>query len=473
MVLMKWCKNQRYRMYFINISITAATVLIAFIVLELAARLVIPRTSLEVASRIKNNITVVQRSFGANPSFVSHPYLAYQPVDVEILRDGCTIDGDFFALEKPESTLRVACLGGSTTMRGYPRHLKNALKVCFPDKKIEVMDWGCSHWTIVESMLNYMLRGRLFSPDIVIVHHGFNDVIPMLRKDFRLDYSHYRKPFAFDGISWMDIATYRSWFITWVKLRLNVGLADLTMATVNFAAGGDAYYSIYKIPDEQFIPYKQCLDAITKTCVADNADVILAGMIYNRETDYPASNLLMIDRFNEIAKEKAETDGFLYVDVQRNFAHRPDYFEDVIHLHGPGDQVKGFLLASAAATVHGGTPCVYISDDENSQAGLPESMDYDKANDRCLAIHTNMFHSHNRLMEIFVRENGNEPQLLARIDNPPPIDTLIWKAGQKGIEAPFQDGPQFGNQYDFWVYTTATQVHPPFINVQPILFEEK
>lgn len=87
------------------------------------------------------------------------------------------------AREKPPGSLRVACIGGSTTTQGpeddatYPARLEAKLRERFPGRALEVLNLGVSAtWS------NYWLQGdredQLFAlaPDVVVQYDGINDL---------------------------------------------------------------------------------------------------------------------------------------------------------------------------------------------------------------------------------------------------------------------------------------------------------
>jgi len=86
-----------------------------------------------------------------------------------------------FSIEKPRDTLRIVCLGGSTTVQGetnedtYPALLEKKLRIRYPQQKIEVLNLGVSgarstYWL---SRLDYLFS---LHPDIIIQYEGINDI---------------------------------------------------------------------------------------------------------------------------------------------------------------------------------------------------------------------------------------------------------------------------------------------------------
>lgn len=450
------------REFWVNTGVCCASILFCLTAIELTARFIIHTKYPSLEEDLLRTQDVIRRSFAQEPLFKPHPYLSYVPSDTEIMEDGCIIAGEKFSLNKSLDTLRIACLGGSTTMRAYPIHLKIALEQCFPDKKIEVMDWGCSNWTIMESMINYMNRARLFRPDAVIVHEGVNDVAPRLRKSFRFDYSHYRKAYTFEKYAWYDTIFYQSWMATWLRFRTGRNIANLTYASVQ-PYPADENHNYLEPPESTALAYRECLDAIVKIAKSDGAAPIFAGMIYNATFDALAEQVPVIEQHNAIARDYAHKENVLYADMQRHFGIRQELFTDQVHLVGIGNQIKGFLLASAVAMVKEGTPCVWATGQDSNKSG-----NFTEPENRRITIHWNSFHHDIQYVKIFVRVNGDKEKLLIKKPGTY-LDSFNWDSGRADVEPEFRNGPAFGKTYEFAIYTEGAQgPYPPLLMVKAV-----
>lgn len=88
---------------------------------------------------------------------------------------------EFFRMPKPADTYRIFCLGGSTTF-GYPygvlgsfsRFLQDRLQAVFPEKKIEVVNFGITA-TNSFTVLDMARDAVAYSPDLIIVYDGHNE----------------------------------------------------------------------------------------------------------------------------------------------------------------------------------------------------------------------------------------------------------------------------------------------------------
>lgn len=113
--------------------------------------------------------------------------------------------GPDFIAEKPPGTLRVACLGASTTANNiadderdysYPELLRDGLARSLADRRpghdVEVLNCGIGGWVSTDILINFLLNILYLKPDYVILYHGFNDLHLHLMPDFRTDYAHGR-----------------------------------------------------------------------------------------------------------------------------------------------------------------------------------------------------------------------------------------------------------------------------------------
>lgn len=86
-----------------------------------------------------------------------------------------------FEVPKPPGTVRVACIGGSTTVAGrtnqetYPALLEKRLRARYPGLALEVLDLGVSSVTS-EHWLNELHQVLDFEPDVVVQYQAINDV---------------------------------------------------------------------------------------------------------------------------------------------------------------------------------------------------------------------------------------------------------------------------------------------------------
>jgi len=90
--------------------------------------------------------------------------------------------GDEFSAKKPHDTIRIFCMGASSTF-GYgipPKELYNQklekmLTYSFPLKRFEVINAGVSGYTVLQGLR--LLQGEIinYDPDVITVYFGWNE----------------------------------------------------------------------------------------------------------------------------------------------------------------------------------------------------------------------------------------------------------------------------------------------------------
>ncbi len=96
---------------------------------------------------------------------------------------------------KPSGEIRIVCLGGSTvygvgrdTMT-WPAILERELRAARPDARIRVLNLGVSNFTSHMDLVQWVLKGVAFHPDLVLVYSGANDLVILGATDPRSDAS--------------------------------------------------------------------------------------------------------------------------------------------------------------------------------------------------------------------------------------------------------------------------------------------
>ncbi len=110
----------------------------------------------------------------------------------------------YYEMEKDTNTVRVLCLGGSTTrfigadsIDRYPAILQHVLDKRTDGKKYEVLNAGMDWYTSKHSLINYAAYCRNFKADKVVVMHAINDIYRSFSPPqfsvgaYEKDYSHF------------------------------------------------------------------------------------------------------------------------------------------------------------------------------------------------------------------------------------------------------------------------------------------
>ena len=108
--------------------------------------------------------------------------------------------GEDIALEKPDDVYRIVAIGGSTTFgvylpwrESYPYFLQQVLRERFGTDRIEVINAGLTGSTVAETFHRLPTQILPLEPDMVVVYHAFNDLLPRVFNDYQDDYYHFRR----------------------------------------------------------------------------------------------------------------------------------------------------------------------------------------------------------------------------------------------------------------------------------------
>lgn len=137
--------------------------------------------------------------------YYAHPYTGYAMKPGYTRRGFEQINslgfrGEEIELKKPEGVYRIVAIGGSTTFgvylpwqQSYPYQLQIELRERFGTDKIEVINAGLTGSTSAESFHRMVTQVLPTDPDMVIIYHAFNDLLPRMFNDYQEDYYHFRK----------------------------------------------------------------------------------------------------------------------------------------------------------------------------------------------------------------------------------------------------------------------------------------
>ena len=108
--------------------------------------------------------------------------------------------GEEVSLAKPEGVYRILAVGGSTTFgvylpwnESYPYYLQEELRARFGTDAIEVINAGLTGSTAAESFHRLPTQLLPTDPDMVVIYHAFNDLLPRVFNDYEDDYFHFRR----------------------------------------------------------------------------------------------------------------------------------------------------------------------------------------------------------------------------------------------------------------------------------------
>ncbi len=269
--------------------------------------------------------------------------------------------GPEWEVARAPGVLRIACLGGSTTggsdqkegyARLYPSLLEKLLAAQL-GRPVEVMNFGMPGWTSAETAVNYFLNVVDFDPDVVVVHHAVNDVMPRLWPGFESDYSHFRRP-------WKEpsYGTLGRFLIGTSALCGAIGLKQNEDFTLNWLVGVplDPTDMETELAPETALAFRRNVRSVCDAVRARGGVPVIATMPFSKNPDFfrpPRGPLIRIgiSEHNELLRDLAREERFLLVDLARAFDRRaPELgptFVDYVHVKLAGNQAKAELIADA------------------------------------------------------------------------------------------------------------------------------
>src|SRR5688572_15098878 len=138
--------------------------------------------------------------YGSISASVRDPMLMYdRDADLYVPRPGYEMEGgrinikinslgfrgDEFTREKPPNTIRIVCLGASTTFNTevssnhatWPHRLQEKLQAAYPGVRIEVINAAVGGYVAADSLKNLRHRVLPLDPDLVIYYEANNEIV--------------------------------------------------------------------------------------------------------------------------------------------------------------------------------------------------------------------------------------------------------------------------------------------------------
>ena len=284
--------------------------------------------------------------------------------------------------EKLADTVRIVCLGGSTTFCPYASddahtwtaRLEAMLGQHYAPHRIEVINYSAPGYNSAESLTTFALRAIDRDPDLVIIHHGWNDLSQGTAPGLVSDYTHVRKAGAVGRQGWQyKLATYRVYLLVkkrWGWARRPKGtMEDLDPRVVEIMERN--LESIILLAKPRGI--QPVLVTFASQLPADDDPEALAKVgrieqliLIHRFT--PAGLFRAVKAVNDGVRRVAERHGLLLVDLA-NTLPREGCFGDFAHKTDEG--LEGFADLLARAMIEDGVIDRVLARRESSTAPVP------------------------------------------------------------------------------------------------------
>jgi lysophospholipase L1-like esterase len=240
--------------------------------------------------------------------------------------------GQKIKIVKPDNTVRIFCLGGSTTVsantRGhYPQLMQDKLNRSYKNVHFEVMNAAGDAFSSAHSFVNFALRLSSFHPDCIIVYHNINDLsVNYFGKKADPDYANkYMNNLFLAPECKLGIQKYffGSRMISYLMMVLN-----------NYAFQKQAMriYGDIDISEGRKV-FRRNLEDIIILAKARGIKVVLAtqAACFAKSKSYPYIRKNDFLSYNETVKDLASQYNLDLVDCFRNFRENEDYFVDLVH----------------------------------------------------------------------------------------------------------------------------------------------
>jgi len=329
----------------------------ALMATELVVRLAVIRTE---APR-RRMIQLADRCYHDHTAFVPHPFLQFVGrAGVSREDDGVDRGGGFnergflgplLPYEKPDDVVRIACLGGSTTARGYPFVMERDLAERLgPPWRPQVQNFGVVRYSSTHSVVNFVLNVVDYSPDYVVFHHAWNDHWARDRDvPIRGDGTHFMKAFEYPRVP--DALLIRASVIyRYLKDRFlptpSWTFLSHALMTETPLRKGPRYRDL-----SELWPYERNVRTIVDLALLRGIVPVLTTQPHATDPDVPKIEIgKHIDQCNAIVRRLASEygDRALFVDLDAAITSRhEEFFIDLGHMNAEGTAFKARAVADA------------------------------------------------------------------------------------------------------------------------------
>lgn len=305
--------------------------------------------------------------------YVPHPYLGYalRPgyeragnpnvrgvAQVHINSHG--MRGPEMLVEKDPRTIRILCLGGSTTYctgamsdaAAWPAQLEQRLNGAgIPGVRFEVGNCGVSGWTSAESLINLALRLVELRPDFVLLYHIPNDARAIQTRGVVGDYTHLRQAWVADNPGEVD-----RWlserFHLFGRWRQSRGGAEQALVSLQRYVFVPDFKSLHVRSDVEVVErgidiYRRNLKHLIALARANGIEPLLQTFADCPSIETPDGERYTetIRRQNEVIEALGADLGVHVVDMT-SLRDRPELFDDWMHYNERGCAEHGALLAT-------------------------------------------------------------------------------------------------------------------------------
>ena len=270
---------------------------------------------------------------------------------------------------KPPDEFRVFFIGGSSTYtmgikdnaQIFTHRLEEALNRAAAERgstrAFRVVNAGLGAATSAENLGRLIFLIHPYEPDLVIIQHGLNDVLPRLRGTIRSDYANYRRnwcggtgrEYDFFLKRWVyDYVLRNSRLLTFLSVRLQL----LEPNTIRGAITSEAFEERVENLERNGTAYFQRnTELMVLTARHAGSDVILASCPFNDLAG--EARMRAMPEHNAVLEEVARRMGVPFFDLHRAFDRDPELLPDGLHVSREGSDLKARLYLDYLVETHG------------------------------------------------------------------------------------------------------------------------
>lgn len=300
--------------------------------------------------------------------YQAHPYRAFKLTPNVTDRLGQSshnslgMRGPEVNVDKPDDTIRVVCMGGSTTIsvgattdsHTYPARMGAILQEHYRDApfNIEVLNAGVGASNSMESLIYFETRILDFDPDVVVYHHGMNDVwIMTIMPQFATDYSHARRPFYIDPPKWWEISPFLSYWFAKDSIfnryfparhpNVNALITKKPSTVRNYSPR-----SMRELEPRMLAAYRRNLVSFISVARGNGVLPVISTQVYYDDRGDGGLWYRSIGQISEIVRDVATSESVDLIDFGRDMKWSTDRFFDACHMKdndkGLGEKARFF-----------------------------------------------------------------------------------------------------------------------------------
>lgn len=279
--------------------------------------------------------------------YVANPFLHYTGAHHSQDINHLGFRGELPRYTRTEGVARVACLGGSTTVGGLPEEIEKYLNKGGGKPRFEVLNFGLSGWSSMHSLANLVFNVVDYSPDYIVIHHGWNDQESCQVSCARGDASHkyrvrrYRTLSPAESFLIKESYLYRSMVLDqldeWIAPLSTMEEKDFGPCPEDLCKKGGSFYH-----------YRRNLETMIHVARARNIMPMLASMPHSTQPpEMDRHQLKGFKQANNVMREVAFAfrDRVLFVDLDGLMTGKFNaHFTDIGHLDVTGKRAKASII---------------------------------------------------------------------------------------------------------------------------------